>query len=245
MTAIKLIVFDMAGTTVGDRQEVLQCFIQASERTDLVAPRATVNAMMGLPKKVVFETLWTDQIGADHPDYRHRVEASYQCFRQVLEDHYQNQPLEPTTGCLALFDWLRSHQIAIALTTGFYREVTDIILNRLGWHHGLDQTYVGTPDSPIQVSVTPSEIYGNEGRPAPFMIQKAMYRLGIDDPKAVITIGDTPADLAAGRHAGCRYNYAVTNGTHSHGQLAQYPQDGLFADLAAFQQHLQQWLAEP
>jgi phosphoglycolate phosphatase-like HAD superfamily hydrolase len=76
------------------------------------------------------------------------------------------------------------------------------------------------------------------------MIQKAMYRLGIDDPKAVVVIGDTPADLAAGRHAGCRYSCGVTNGTHSAAQLARYPQDGLFSNLAEFQAKLAHWLEQ-
>lgn len=244
MAKIQLIVFDMAGTTVRDDNEVLHCFFEAAQQTELKAEADRINGMMGLPKKVVFQTLWADQLGADHPDYTHRVEASYDRFRTILETHYRTQPVEPTEGCLALFAWLRQQNIAIALTTGFYREVTDIILDRLGWDQGLDPGYVGTPTSTIQCSVTPSEIYGNEGRPAPFMIQKAMYRLGIDDPKAVVVIGDTPSDLESGRHAGCRYVCGVTNGTHTAAQLARYPQDGLFTNLAEFQAKLAHWLAQ-
>ena len=243
MPQIQLIVFDMAGTTVRDDNEVLHCFSEAAQKTGLVAAKDRVNAMMGLPKKVVFQTLWADQLGANHPDHGARVEASYDCFRQVLEHHYRTQPVEPTEGCVALFDWLRARGIAIALTTGFYREVTDIILGRLGWEAGLDSGYVGTPASTIQCSVTPSEIYGNEGRPAPYMIQKAMYRLGLDDPKSVVVIGDTPSDLEAGRHAGCLYACGVTNGTHSQEQLAEHPNQGLFSSLAAFQDKLEYWVA--
>ncbi|MBD2427593.1 HAD family hydrolase [Phormidium sp. FACHB-1136] len=243
MANIKLIAFDMAGTTVKDDNEVLHCFFEAAKQTGLMAYADRVNAMMGLPKKVVFQTLWADQIGAASEDYFAKVEASYDCFRTVLEHHYRTQTVAPTEGCLALFDWLRSRSIAIALTTGFYREVTQIILHRLGWDVGLDPTsYVGSAQSTIQMSVTPSEIYGNEGRPAPFMIQKAMYRLGIDDPKTVIAIGDTPSDLASARHAGCLYACGVTNGTHTQAQLANHANDGLFHSLAHFQQQLEQWI---
>jgi phosphonatase-like hydrolase len=243
MANIQLIVFDMAGTTVRDDDEVLHCFFEAAQQTGLVADRDRVNAMMGLPKKVVFQTLWADQMGANHPDYPEKVEASYDRFRDVLETHYRTQPVEPTAGCLELFDWLRDREIAIALTTGFYREVTDIILKRLGWAAGLDSCYVGTPQTTIQCSVTPSEIYGTEGRPAPFMIQKAMYRLGISDSKSVVVIGDTPSDLAAGRHAGCLYACGVTNGTHTEAQLSEHPNDGLFASLAEFQSKLEHWVS--
>jgi phosphonatase-like hydrolase len=243
MPNIQLIAFDMAGTTVRDENEVLRCFFEAAQQTGLTATADRVNAMMGLPKKVVFQTLWAEQLGAEHPDYNTKVEFSYDRFRHILEDHYRTQPVEPTEGCLRLFDWLKSQGIAIALTTGFYREVTDIILHRLGWDQGLDSQYVGGADSLIQCSVTPSEIYANEGRPAPFMIQKAMYRLGINDPKTVVAIGDTPSDLAAGRHAACCYTCGVTNGTHTEAQLAQYPNDGLFNSLVAFQEKLNYWLS--
>ena len=117
------------------------------------------------------------------------------------------------------------------MNTGFYRKVTDIILNRLAWDKGLDNNYIGSEYSIIQVSVTPDEIYNNQGRPAPYMIQKAMYKLGIKDSKQVIHIGDTPVDLAAGINANCLLSLAVTNGTHTREQLQQYPNDGLLDSL--------------
>lgn len=242
MPNFQLVVFDMAGTTVQDNNEVLACFFEAAKQTGLIASADRVNAMMGLPKRVVFQTLWADQIGAEHADYGPQVETSYDRFRTILETHYRTQPVEPTPGCLALFDWLRAQGIAIALNTGFYRDVTDIILQRLGWDVGLNADHIGDATAPIQASVTPSEIYGNEGRPAPFMIQKAMYRLGIHDPSRVIVIGDTPSDLAAGRNGGCRA-CAVTNGTHTEAQLAAHPNDGLFANLSDFQAKLEHWIA--
>lgn len=238
MTKIKLVVFDMAGTTVRDDREVEECFMQAAIKTGLKAKSERVIAMMGISKKVVFQTLWAEQIDKEDPSYESNVEESFVEFKEILENHYRTQPVEPTEGCLELFDWLRSQQIKIALTTGFYREVTDIILNRLGWDLGLNENYIGTEDSLIQASITPSEIYNQEGRPAPYMIQKAMYQLGISDPKQVVCIGDTPSDLAAGRNAACLYTFGVTNGTHTEEQLATYPHDGLVASLSEFQTKL-------
>jgi len=228
----------MAGTTVKDDHEVEKCFMQAAAKTGLQAPRDRVIAMMGISKKLVFQTLWAEQIDKEDPSYVSKVDTSFIEFKQILENHYRTQPVELTEGCLELFDWLRSQQIKIALTTGFYREVTDIILNRLGWDRGLNANYIGTDDSLIQASITPSEIYNQEGRPAPYMIQKAMYLLEITDPKQVVCIGDTPSDLAAGRNAGCLYTFGVTNGTHTEEQLAAYPHDGLVASLAEFQSKL-------
>ncbi|NJK36322.1 MAG: HAD hydrolase-like protein [Oscillatoriales cyanobacterium RM2_1_1] len=228
---IQLVVFDMAGTTVKDSNEVQGCFFAAAEATGLSAAPERIIAMMGWTKKLVFQTLWAEQIGLKHPDYPQNVEASYTKFKEVLENHYRTQPVEPTDGCLELFEWLKSQDIKIGLNTGFYREVTDIILERLGWYQDLDQNYVGSSSSIIQVSVTPSEIYQNEGRPAPYMIQKAMYKLGIKNSQQVITIGDTPADIEAGTNAGCCLSLGVTNGTHTREQLEQYAHDGLINSI--------------
>lgn len=235
MSAIKLVVFDMAGTTVKDEREVEECFMQAAAKTGLKAASERVIAMMGISKKVVFQTLWAEQISKEDPSYESKVETSFEAFKHILENHYRTQPVEPTEGCLEIFKWLRSQGIKIALTTGFYREVTNIILHRLRWDRGLDSDYIGSETSLIQTSVTPSEIFNQEGRPAPYMIQKAMYQLGITDPKQVACIGDTPSDLLAGRNAGCLYTYGVTNGTHTKEQLFAYPHDGLVASLVEFQ----------
>jgi phosphoglycolate phosphatase-like HAD superfamily hydrolase len=139
---------------------------------------------------------------------------------------------------LELFAWLKSQGIKIALTTGFYREVTNIILGRLGWNQGLNSEYVGSEESIIQVSVTPSEIFNTEGRPAPYMLQKAMYKLGIVDSKTVVNIGDTPSDLEFGINGNCLYSFGVTNGTHTREQLEACPNDGLFSSLPEFQEKL-------
>jgi len=238
MPAIKLVVCDMAGTTVKDDREVEQCFLEAAKHTGLSASSEKVVAMMGLPKKFVFQILWQDQIGKDHPDYASNVEISFAAFKDILETHYRTQPVAPTEGCLELFAWLKSQGIKIALTTGFYREVTDIILGRLGWNHGLNIEYIGSEASMIQASLTPSEIFNTEGRPTPYMIQKAMYKLGIIDSKTVVNIGDTPSDLESGINANCLYSFGVTNGTHTKEQLAPYSSDGLFGSLREFQEKL-------
>jgi phosphonatase-like hydrolase len=231
MSAIQLVVCDMAGTTVRDENEVQACFLESAEQTGLQVEAEKITAMMGWSKKLVLQTLWAEQLGQEHPDYAAKVEASFTQFKAILENHYKTQPVFPTEGCLELFSLLKSKGIKIALTTGFYREVTNIILSRLSWDQGLNREYVGSEDFIIQASITPSEIFNHEGRPAPFMIQKAMYRLGSIDPQSVINIGDTPADLASGKNAGCRFSFGVTNGTHTHDQLAAYSNDGLFNSL--------------
>ncbi|MGA0557397.1 HAD family hydrolase [Larkinella sp. VNQ87] len=230
MNTFQLVVFDMAGTTVTDQHEVEQCFAQAASQTGLIVSDERILAMQGLAKRFVFETLWQEQLGAPTPDeLKNRVDHSYQLFTEILENHYRTQPVTPTEGCLETFAFLRENGIKIALTTGFYRRVTDIILEKLGWLNGLDENYLGNDQTTIQLSIASDEV--EKGRPHPLMIHKAMRILNVTDPKRVVNIGDTPSDLLSGQAADVGLNLGVVNGTHTLAQLASYPHDRLLASL--------------
>ena len=229
MQPIELVVFDMAGTTVTDHHEVERCFAEAATETGLFVSDERILAMQGLSKRYVFETLWKEQLGSNHSDIQHQVDVSYDAFRRVLEDHYRTQGATPTEGCLETFAYLRERGIPISLTTGFYRVVTDIILEKLGWLKGLNDQRIGSSDSIIQLSIASDEV--ERGRPYPDMIERAMRILNVTNPKAVINIGDTPSDLLSGRAAGVALNLGLTNGTHSHDQLDAYPHDMLLGSL--------------
>lgn len=228
---IRLVVFDMAGTTVRDNNEVLYCFAEACRHEGIEADEKRLNALMGVSKLEVFQLLWREQVG-DKTAIETIVEKSrqsFRTFRDILESYYRSHPVEPTEGALEVFDWLHEHDIKIALNTGFYRAVTNVILNKLGWLASLNAEYVGGVGSVINFSVTSDEV--PQGRPAPFMIQKAMQVFEIDNPKQVVKIGDTPVDLEEGRRAGCLLSLAVTNGTHSREELEILENDGLLESL--------------
>ncbi|MCZ6673282.1 MAG: HAD hydrolase-like protein [Verrucomicrobia bacterium] len=237
MSQFQLVVFDMAGTTVADQGEVKGIFLQAARNTGLPMTPEQLQPLRGLSKRVVFRQLWGHELGPDVADLSARVESSYAEFRRLLENHYETQTLDPTEGCLECFDWLRSEGIAIGLTTGFYRKVTDIILSRLGWNQGLDERHVGTSKTLIQASVTSDEVA--EGRPAPHMIQRTMEMLGVQNAQQVVKIGDTPPDFQAGRNAGCGMTLAVTNGSHTAEQLQEQPHDELLSSLSELKDCLQ------
>jgi phosphonatase-like hydrolase len=233
---IQLAIFDMAGTTVRDLKEVETCFAQAARQTGLDVSDERITAVQGWSKRYVFETLWTEQLGANAPTLPQHVETSYGLFKSILEAHYRTQPVVPTEGCLETFAYLKAQGIPIALTTGFYRKVVAIILERLGWNEGLDEHYAGSSSSLIQLSIAGDEV--TNGRPAPDMIQRAMQHFGITDARQVVNVGDTPSDLESGRRAGVGLNLGVTNGTHTYAQLAAFPQDGLLPNLGALPQLL-------
>ena len=229
MVPYRLVVFDMAGTTVRDDGAVEAAFLTAAAATGLRADRDAIHARRGLSKKRVFRELWRlDGVTADG-ELARRADASHEAFRAALEEWVETRPIWPTDGCLDCFGRLRAEGILIALTTGFHRGVTDIILSRLGWDRGLDDVRVGLNESVIQASVCSGDVA--RGRPAPDMIHRAMHLLGVHNAARVVKVGDTPADLQAGRNAACGLTLAVTNGSHTAAQLADHANDGLLTSL--------------
>ncbi|MFQ3574802.1 MAG: HAD family hydrolase [Cytophagales bacterium] len=226
---ISLVVLDMAGTTVRDNSEVEGCFAKACEQTGLSLSAERIKSVQGWSKRYVFEVLWSEKLGLPIEMVTERVDHSYAVFKSILEDHYNTSEIVPTEGCLELFSFLRLNGIKIALTTGFYREVTDIILRKLGWLKGLDKNYKSIGNSFIDLSIAGDEV--KRGRPFPDMILKAMDIFGIDDSSKVISIGDTPSDLQSGKAAGCFLTLGITNGTHTRELLMPYPNDGLLGSL--------------
>lgn len=232
-----MVVFDMAGTTVRDENEVEKCFVEAASSTGLKYSVEEIVSMMGWSKRLVFETLWKKNLPATDEDLvQGKIEISYQKFKEILENHYQTQPVLPAKGVLDIFTYLKEKDIKIVLTTGFYREVTDIILERLCWKEGLDENYIGNETSIIDLSISSDQVAN--GRPAPEMIRKAMAIFGIEDPSQVVKIGDTPSDLLAGTNANCLMTLGVTNGTHTRKQLGYYKNDGLLENILELKEYL-------
>jgi phosphonatase-like hydrolase len=236
MPFFRLVIFDMSGTTVVDRGAVKSCFHEAASEVGVELSPERLLALRGRSKREVFQTVIREQLGADHPEVPGRVEQAYATFRHHLEQHYTTEPVEPTDGCLDCFGSLHRQGIAIGLTTGFYREVTDIILSRLGWDKGLNSEHVGSVDTLIQASVCSDDV--SNGRPAPDMIHRAMALLQITDVRRTIKVGDTRADILAGKNAGCGLTLAVTNGSQSAEYLSECDNDGLLNSLGELPDHI-------
>jgi phosphonatase-like hydrolase len=217
MHAIELVVFDMAGTTVNDEEGVNRCIRAALDAVGLSVQPGDVNRVMGLPKPRAISLLIeqyqrladlgprTDTI---HQDFVRRSTAFYAADPSVCE----------VPGASALFDRLRAEGIRVALNTGFSRAIADVILDRLGWRGRIDS------------SIASDEV--NRGRPHPDMIYELMRRLGASDASRIAKVGDTPADLEEGHHAGCAINVGVTSGTHSLDELKPFPHTHLIGDIS-------------
>ncbi|MEW6358831.1 MAG: phosphonatase-like hydrolase [Planctomycetota bacterium] len=230
MAKIELFVFDMAGTTVEDNNDVHNAFMQTVADCGIKATGDEVREWMGRRKRDVFEHFVTRQVGAGAPNLDAKIDEVYAHFRRCLEDHYRNDPVRAVEGAEGVFSELRSRGIKVALTTGFYRAVADIILERLGWDKGLDANHIGGAGSVIDASVCADEV--SKGRPAPYMIHRAMSFLGVLDVHAVGNVGDTQVDLMSAYNAGCAVNVGVLSGAYDEATLRQCPHTHIIESVA-------------
>ncbi len=114
---------------------------------------------------------------------------------------------------------LRERGIRVALTTGFDRDTTELLLTKLGWLEGTADTIVCGDDVA-------------HGRPAPDLIRRAMHNVGVTSPETVAAVGDTTLDLEAGSAAGVGWNIGVLSGAHSRDAMARAPHTHLLESVA-------------
>ena len=137
-----------------------------------------------------------------------------------MESRYANDGVRAIPGVEHTFGWLRERDIKIALTTGFYRKVTDIILCATGWRDDLIDASICSDDVP-------------QGRPAPFMIFRAMEMTGVTDVRRVIKVGDAALDLLAGVNAGVRGVVGVLSGQQGIEQLGRVEHTHIMRSVVA------------
>jgi phosphonatase-like hydrolase len=217
MDPIRLVIFDVAGTIIEDHGEVLAAFSQALKGNGIGFTESELREWKGAAKREVIRHFVQRQFSGDFrvPE---KIEATYVDFRSRIENHYRERGVSPIRGTKSTFAWLRERNIDIATTTGFYRELNDLILDQAGWHEM------------FRASVSSSDV--PRGRPAPDMILRAMQVTGITNPAQVINVGDTPLDLQAGTNAGVRGVIGVLTGAHGWERLQREPHTHILSSVA-------------
>lgn len=215
MATIKLVVFDIAGTIIEDRGEVIAAFRSALEKNGIPFTDRELKEWKGASKREVIRH-FVERESSQESLVANKVEQTYRLFRSELENCYQGQ-IHPIRGAAGAFAWCRERGIQLATTTGFYAEISDLILDRTGWRHL------------FAANVSSSDVL--RGRPAPFMIFHAMERCGVEDVRQVVNVGDTPLDLQAGISAGVRGVVGVLTGSHSEQLLKREPHTHLIPSV--------------
>ncbi|MEV1024264.1 phosphonatase-like hydrolase [Streptomyces sp. NPDC050264] len=207
---IELAVFDMAGTTIEEHGAVYEALRRAVEETGVAVAPADLQTWMGTDKREAIAALV--RIGGGTPDAG-LVERQYGAFRTFLKKHYEDVPPQPTAHADKALAELRARGIRIALTTGFSDDVALPLLASLGWATG--------EGGNLDAVVTSDEV--RRGRPAPYMIHRAMEKCGVDDVRTVLVAGDTAVDLTAGTNAGAGVVVGVLTGRLTREQLELHP----------------------
>jgi len=221
MSSIDLAVLDMTGTTIEDKGQVLDSFTAALRENEIAVTPDELRQWRGASKREVLRFFIEQQFGRDDLSANAKcLERTYACFRRLLEARFANEPPRPMNGVESALVKLRERGIKIALTTGFHRKVTDAILRAIGWQEGV-----------IDASVSSDDVA--QGRPAPFMIFRAMEATGIIDVCRVINVGDTALDMQAGTNAGVRGVVGVLSGAHDEEQLRQWKPTHIIQNVAA------------
>jgi phosphonatase-like hydrolase len=207
-----LIVFDLAGTTVFDDRFVHKVLRQTLSTHDVDISLDDANEVMGIPKPVAIEQLLLKRYLGKRPISEAWILAIHEQFAAEMVSFYRNdEAVRENDGVSETFERLKSAGIRIAVDTGFNREITNPLLERLGW----------LKSQLVDWSVTSDEV--PRGRPFPDMVFKAMALAGITEPARVAKVGDTPSDLGEGTSARCGWVIGVTNGAFTHEQLKREP----------------------
>jgi phosphonoacetaldehyde hydrolase len=193
---LRAVVLDWAGTTVdfGCMAPVVT-FMQAFEESGVPITVEEARAPMGMPKWRHIQSItqsdsvrerWRE-VHAKTPDDTD-VDSLYERFLP-LQVQTVGQHSDVIPGVVETIATLRQRGLSIASTTGYPREVMEVVIS-VAKKQGYE------PDVTICAGDTPA------GRPGPFMALQALIKLSVSPVQAVVKIGDTPVDIEEGLNGG-------------------------------------------
>ena len=219
LPVIEMVVFDIAGTTVTDNNNVNDAFRGALEKSGYPVAADEVNYIMGYRKieaiKILLERFYPAELQNEA-----MVEKIHEQFITDMLAYYDETPdLHPLPFAEDTFRLLHANNIKIGLDTGFTKSITAAIMNRLGWiESGLVDCVISSDEVP-------------HGRPHLFMINSMMQQLNISSAAHIVKVGDTEVDIAEGRNAGCGLVVSVTTGSYTRDELASFSPDYIISSL--------------
>ncbi len=224
---IQLAVFDISGTTVKDNGEITEAFQNTFQQKGFNIPAEKIAAVMGYKKTDAIKTLleeFADDKSVINDNYISEMHAFF--INNMIEYYKTSNDIKPLPYVEETFDWLKKNNVKIGLDTGFYNDITDVVIDRLGW----------LKNNMVDFVISSNEV--KEGRPQPYMIQELMKRSNVTDSKKVIKTGDTEVDVREGRNADCLFSIAVTTGAYTKEQLQLYRPDFIIDSLKELQEFL-------
>ncbi|MEV4734290.1 phosphonatase-like hydrolase [Saccharopolyspora sp. NPDC049426] len=198
---IALVALDIAGTTIDEGGAVYRVLAEVVAEHGAAPSDADLRHWMGADKRAALSALTGD------PD---AVKRLHDRFVARLGEAYARTPPQPFPDVPETLAALRESGVKVALTTGFDRRITELIMSEVDWEVG-DQ---------LDAVVCACEV--EAGRPSPAMIHRAMELTGTTDPAEVLTAGDTVLDVQAGHAARAGHVVAVLTGAQTRTELEQH-----------------------
>lgn len=197
MTKIEGIILDWAGTTVdfgcfAPVNVFLDIFKNAGVEVTLQEAREPmgmlkidhIRTMLQMPR---IQTAWQNQYGrASNED---DVATLYNQFEEQLMVSLATYT-DPIPSVLNTVNDLKASGVKIGSTTGYTSGMMNVVVPNAK-AKGYEPHSIVTPDD-----------VGGVGRPYPYMIFENMKRLGLQDVRKIVKVGDTTSDIKEALHAG-------------------------------------------
>lgn len=222
--AIKLIVCDIAGTTVVDKDFVSIAFVEAFLNVGIDLSVEEVKPIMGFKKTEAIEMVLKEKQVKYDEELISRINHNFEFI--MVQFYATSKEIEPLPGVEEFFNFCIDRDVKVALNSGFPRKIVDVILDRLGWsENGL-----------VQFTITSDEV--EAGRPSPYMINAIMEKFIIQDSAEVLKIGDTIVDIEEGRNARCGMVVGITTGSFTRDQLEKFAPDAIIDNILDLKAYL-------
>ncbi|MCC8409821.1 HAD-IA family hydrolase [Mucilaginibacter sp. UR6-1] len=215
-TIIKMVVFDMAGTTVNEQNIVYKTLHKAINDAGYNISLNDVLAVgAGMEKLQAIKSILHTYAGVDDAVI---AESIFQKFSTQLDNAYSTNAILPQPNATDAFKALKEKGILVVLNTGYSGQVAQAIVNKLGWQKGVE----------FDTLITASDVKG--GRPAPDMIKLAAQMYNISTAE-IVKVGDSVIDIQEGKNAGCAMSIGITTGAHTVEQLQSAQPDHIINNL--------------
>lgn len=202
--SIKLIVCDMAGTTVNEGGIVYKMLYKTIKDNSLKINEGDIDNFHGVNKTEVLNHFIKNDPNFNNSNILPELLKSFK--NNLRNSYFNNDNISLIHEELPeLFNNYRKNGIKIALNSGFSKDIQEQIINKLNMNEFIDD-YISSEEVP-------------NGRPYPYMIEELMKRHNITDSKQVIKIGDSTNDILEGKKANCFKSIGVLTGAETEEKL--------------------------